>query len=179
MPSNQRSDSVFLSPLKSWRKRWCGCGEESKNSSIYFIMRNPSCSTIAYLHLFGIIDVPIIGSGSPISDDVMDLYEKSCDTFALQYGDFVAHKKAHKDLKTPFLMPGCKVADDYGIMPVTIMVVAVPKGLPLAVTLILDYSMKKMMEDKALLRSISTCETIGSTTTSCNDKTGTLTLNQY
>ncbi|PKU77935.1 ABC transporter C family member 5 [Dendrobium catenatum] len=45
------------------------------------------------LHLLGFIDVPIIGSGSPLSDDVMDLYEKSCDTFALQYGDFVAHKK--------------------------------------------------------------------------------------
>ncbi|KAH0468629.1 hypothetical protein IEQ34_001861 [Dendrobium chrysotoxum] len=219
-------------------------------SSIYFIMRNPSCSTIAYgnhffswhifawtpqvaegisgnfmifsdaivnktsnllffgayLHLLGFIDVPIIGSGSPLSDNLMDLYEKSCDTFALQYDDFVAHKKtmlfhlllivsrfiAHKDLKTPFLMHGCKVADDYGIMlviavginiewgllianisfftghtknfdgsvqfvkghtsvkdavdgavkiltvAVTIMVVAVPKGLPLAVTLIIS-----------------------------------------
>ncbi|XP_020695609.1 calcium-transporting ATPase 5, plasma membrane-type-like [Dendrobium catenatum] len=61
---------------------------------------------------------------------------------------------------------------------VSIMVVAVPKGLPLVVTLILAYSMKKVMEDKALLRSVSTCETIGSTTTICNDKTGTLTFNQ-
>ncbi|XP_028548558.1 calcium-transporting ATPase 5, plasma membrane-type, partial [Dendrobium catenatum] len=85
---------------------------------------------------------------------------------------------AHKDLKTPFLMPRCKVADDYGIMLVTIMVVAVHEGLPLAVTLILAYSMKKMMENKALLRGLSACETIGSTTTICNNKTGILTLNQ-
>ncbi|KAI0508032.1 hypothetical protein KFK09_014166 [Dendrobium nobile] len=61
---------------------------------------------------------------------------------------------------------------------VTIMVVVVLEGLPLAVTLILAYSMKKMMENKALLRGLSACETIGSTTTICNNKTGILTLNQ-
>uniref|UniRef100_A0A6N2LPL3 Calcium-transporting ATPase n=1 Tax=Salix viminalis TaxID=40686 RepID=A0A6N2LPL3_SALVM len=57
---------------------------------------------------------------------------------------------------------------------VTIVVVAVPEGLPLAVTLTLAYSMRKMMADKAL----ATCETMGSSTTICSDKTGTLTLNQ-
>ncbi|XP_021815956.1 calcium-transporting ATPase 8, plasma membrane-type-like [Prunus avium] len=61
---------------------------------------------------------------------------------------------------------------------VTIVVVAVPEGLPLAVTLTLAYSMRKMMADKALVRRLSACETMGSATTICCDKTGTLTLNQ-
>ncbi|XP_066329558.1 calcium-transporting ATPase 5, plasma membrane-type-like isoform X1 [Miscanthus floridulus] len=61
---------------------------------------------------------------------------------------------------------------------VTIVVVAVPEGLPLAVTLTLAYSMRKMMADKALVRRLSACETMGSATTICSDKTGTLTLSQ-
>jgi len=62
---------------------------------------------------------------------------------------------------------------------VTIVVVAIPEGLPLAVTLTLAYSMKKMMADHAMVRKLSACETMGSSaTTICTDKTGTLTLNQ-
>ncbi|BBN05447.1 P-type Ca2+ transporter type 2C [Marchantia polymorpha subsp. ruderalis] len=61
---------------------------------------------------------------------------------------------------------------------VTIVVVAVPEGLPLAVTLTLAYSMRKMMADKSLVRHLAACETMGSATTICSDKTGTLTLNK-
>ncbi|KAK8709644.1 hypothetical protein V6N13_060657 [Hibiscus sabdariffa] len=61
---------------------------------------------------------------------------------------------------------------------VTIVVVAIPEGLPLAVTLTLAYSMKRMMADHAMVRKLSACETMGSATTICTDKTGTLTLNQ-
>ncbi|KAI3678880.1 hypothetical protein L6452_38184 [Arctium lappa] len=61
---------------------------------------------------------------------------------------------------------------------VTIVVVAIPEGLPLAVTLTLAYSMKRMMADQAMVRKLSACETMGSATVICTDKTGTLTTNQ-
>ena len=64
------------------------------------------------------------------------------------------------------------------IIGVTIVVVAVPEGLPLAVTLSLAYSMKKMMLDKALVRHLSACEAMGGATAICSDKTGTLTTNR-
>ncbi|XP_049386489.1 putative calcium-transporting ATPase 13, plasma membrane-type isoform X2 [Solanum stenotomum] len=61
---------------------------------------------------------------------------------------------------------------------VTIIVAAIPEGLPLAVTLTLTYSMKRMMADQAMVRKLSACEIMGSVTTICTDKTGTLTLNK-
>lgn len=67
---------------------------------------------------------------------------------------------------------------DYFIISVTVVVVAVPEGLPLAVTISLAYSMKKMRKDNNFVRVLSACETMGNATTICSDKTGTLTQNQ-
>ncbi|GMR51015.1 hypothetical protein PMAYCL1PPCAC_21210, partial [Pristionchus mayeri] len=64
------------------------------------------------------------------------------------------------------------------IIGVTILVIAVPEGLPLAITLSLTYSVKKMMRDNNLVRHMDACETMGSATTICSDKTGTLTTNR-
>lgn len=61
------------------------------------------------------------------------------------------------------------------IVAVTIVVVAVPEGLPLAVTISLAYSVKQMFEDKNLVRHLSACEVMGGATNICSDKTGTLT----
>jgi len=64
------------------------------------------------------------------------------------------------------------------IMGVTIVVVAIPEGLPLAVSISLAYSSQKMMQDQNLVRFMSACETMGSATSICSDKTGTLTENK-
>ncbi|GLI62465.1 hypothetical protein VaNZ11_005095 [Volvox africanus] len=61
---------------------------------------------------------------------------------------------------------------------ITIIVVAVPEGLPLAVTISLAYSMKKMMTDNNFVRVLAACETMGGATAICSDKTGTLTENR-
>ncbi|CAI5695327.1 unnamed protein product [Oreochromis niloticus] len=67
---------------------------------------------------------------------------------------------------------------NFFIIGVTMLVVAVPEGLPLAVTISLAYSVKKMMKDNNLVRHLDACETMGSATTICSDKTGTLTMNR-
>uniref|UniRef100_A0A5F9D4I0 Calcium-transporting ATPase n=1 Tax=Oryctolagus cuniculus TaxID=9986 RepID=A0A5F9D4I0_RABIT len=64
------------------------------------------------------------------------------------------------------------------IIGVTVLVVAVPEGLPLAVTISLAYSVKKMMKDNILVRHLDACETMGNATAICSDKTGTLTMNR-
>jgi Ca2+ transporting ATPase len=64
------------------------------------------------------------------------------------------------------------------IQGVTVIVVAVPEGLPLAVTLALAYAVRQMTSDNNLVRHLDACETMGNATTICSDKTGTLTTNR-
>lgn len=64
------------------------------------------------------------------------------------------------------------------MVAVTLVVVAVPEGLPMAVTLSLAFSMRRMLKTNNLVRKMHACETMGATTVICTDKTGTLTQNQ-
>ncbi|MCM1021879.1 MAG: cation-translocating P-type ATPase [Muribaculum sp.] len=64
------------------------------------------------------------------------------------------------------------------MIAVTLIVVAVPEGLPMAITLSLAYSMRRMLKTNNLVRKMHACETMGATTVICTDKTGTLTQNR-
>ncbi|KNC86550.1 hypothetical protein SARC_01323 [Sphaeroforma arctica JP610] len=67
---------------------------------------------------------------------------------------------------------------DFFIICITVLVVAIPKGLPLAVTLALPaFSMKRMLKENNLVCHLHACKTMGSATVICNNKTGTLTTN--
>ncbi len=63
------------------------------------------------------------------------------------------------------------------LLAVTLIVVAVPEGLPMSVTVSLALSMRKMLKENNLVRRLHACETMGAATVVCTDKTGTLTLN--
>lgn len=67
---------------------------------------------------------------------------------------------------------------DTVMIAVTLIVVAVPEGLPMAITLSLAFSMKRLMKQNTLPRTMHACETMGATSVICTDKTGTLTKNQ-
>ena len=64
------------------------------------------------------------------------------------------------------------------MIAVTLVVCSVPEGLPMAVTLALAYSMRRMLKTNNLVRKMHACETMGATTVICTDKTGTLTQNR-
>jgi len=94
-------------------------------------------------------------------------------TFIAMMGIFILVKPDYLSETTLFAH-----ALDAFIIGVTIVVVAVPEGLPLAVTIALAYSTKKMLKDNNLIRHLAACETMGNATNICSDKTGTLTENR-
>lgn len=67
---------------------------------------------------------------------------------------------------------------NFVIIAITVIVVAVPEGLPLAVTIALAYSVSKMKLDNNLVKKLEASETMGGANEICTDKTGTLTKNQ-
>ncbi len=74
-------------------------------------------------------------------------------------------------------LPALKQTLQYFMMAVTLIVVAVPEGLPMSVTLSLALNMRRMLSTNNLVRKMHACETMGAITTICTDKTGTLTQN--
>ncbi|XP_061353503.1 calcium-transporting ATPase 4, plasma membrane-type-like isoform X3 [Gastrolobium bilobum] len=97
-------------------------------------------------------------------------------TFLVLTGRFLLEKIEQHEITEWGLNDASKLLNFFATA-VIIIVVAVPEGLPLAVTLSLAFAMKKLMNDKALVRHLSACETMGSAGCICTDKTGTLTTN--
>nr|CAN61103.1 hypothetical protein VITISV_024946 [Vitis vinifera] len=97
-------------------------------------------------------------------------------TFVVLVVRFLVEKALRKEF-TDWSSSDALTLLNYFAIAVTIIVVAVPEGLPLAVTLSLAFAMKKLMKEKALVRHLSACETMGSASCICTDKTGTLTTN--
>ncbi|XVE73050.1 hypothetical protein DITRI_Ditri11bG0086700 [Diplodiscus trichospermus] len=140
---------------------------------------------------------PVLFSGSKVADGYAQMLVASVgmDT---AWGEMMSSITSDKNERTPLQARLDKLTSSIGkydgsktdvddilnavvrivAAAVTIVVVAIPEGLPLAVTLTLAYSMKRMMADQAMVRKLSACETMGSATIICTDKTGTLTLNQ-
>ncbi|PCJ22840.1 MAG: hypothetical protein COA94_08745 [Rickettsiales bacterium] len=75
---------------------------------------------------------------------------------------------------------GTYLGDWFGflIIGITIIVVAVPEGLPLAVMISLAYSVRKMLAEKNFVKKLASCEIMGGANNICSDKTGTLTMNE-
>ncbi|KAL8098298.1 calcium-transporting ATPase 4, plasma membrane-type-like [Apium graveolens] len=97
-------------------------------------------------------------------------------TFFVMTTRFIVVKSLNNEIYKWSMSDALNLLNFFAIA-VTILVVAVPEGLPLAVTLSLAFAMQKLMNDKALVRHLSACETMGSASCICTDKTGTLTTN--
>ena len=128
----------------------------------------------------------IIRFGISFADE-MDDYEEASDVegvvtsilfnFPYLENDETLMKHVDNDLSDPRLGVAKQILDII-ILCVSIIVVAIPEGLPLAVTLSLAFSIKKMMDYNNLVRKMHACETMGGANYICTDKTGTLTKNE-
>lgn len=87
-------------------------------------------------------------------------------------------KKTIKDRVTIFDVSTLSSLISFIIIAITVIVVAVPEGLPLAVTIALAFSVSKMKEENNLVKKLEASETMGGANEICTDKTGTLTMNQ-
>ena len=128
----------------------------------------------------------IIRFGISFADE-MDDYEEASDVegvvtsilfnFPYLENDETLMKHVDNDLSDPRIGVAKQILDII-ILCVSIIVVAIPEGLPLAVTLSLAFSIKKMMDYNNLVRKMHACETMGGANYICTDKTGTLTKNE-
>lgn len=91
---------------------------------------------------------------------------------AVLTGELPGDLSAYADLKVIGTLLG------FFMIAITLIVVAVPEGLAMSVTLSLAYSMRRMTASQCLVRKLHACETIGAATVICTDKTGTLTMNR-
>lgn len=125
----------------------------------YFGMISGVCILIALFIRFGIT------------------YPESVDSYDASMAEWISFDKLGPEPKNPKLTVSNNVIGII-LLVVAIIVVAIPEGLPLAVTLSLAFSIKKMMNDNNLVRKMYACETMGGANYICSDKTGTLTKNE-
>ena len=128
----------------------------------------------------------MIRFGISFSEEIKD-YDEASDTegiitsilfnFPYLENDETLMNHVDNDLTDPRLGVAKQILDII-ILCVSIIVVAIPEGLPLAVTLSLAFSIKKMMDYNNLVRKMHACETMGGANYICTDKTGTLTKNE-
>ena len=111
------------------------------------------------------------------SDRYQTLVKEYMNKVSLVASDDIFKTESERDLTDPKTMIPGKILQII-LLCVSIIVVAIPEGLPLAVSLSLAFSIKKLMDQNNLVRKMHSCETMGGANYICTDKTGTLTRNQ-
>ncbi|CAZ81967.1 unnamed protein product [Tuber melanosporum] len=138
-------------------------GVNSSFGKIMMALRHEAEATPLQVKLTGLADtIAYLGGGA------------ACLLFIVLFIKFLAHLPNNNGT------PAEKGSEflDILIVAITLIVVAVPEGLPLAVTLALAFATTRMLKENNLVRVLRACETMGNATTICSDKTGTLTQNK-